>query len=196
MTDFNRPNPQTFDEYDTYQDTGYDNHWQNQYQRTGTPNEFEHERRPSPFYASSAPSHVPTRTHIPQPTSEYQTPHMYPREALRQPVLPSQQRVNPLHPGHPTAIAHHPILVREPFYRPQFQPAQFAEYTNGFQAPFASPFVTHPGVQHINPNIRRHDDTLRNLRSPLLEEFRTAKNKKYELKVCPIVSNLLICRIS
>lgn len=96
---------------------------------------------------------------------------------MRQPVLPAHARVNPLHTGHP-------VLVRDQFYRPQFPPSQFAEYPNGYQAPFApAPFVGHPGMQHVAPTARRHEDTMRNLRSPLLEEFRSAKNKKFELKV-------------
>jgi hypothetical protein len=102
---------------------------------------------------------------------------------LRQTVLSPHARITPVHAGHPTPITH-PIMVREQFFRPQFQSQGFPEYANGYQAPFpAAPFVTHPGVQHMNPNVRRHEDTLRNLRSPLLEEFRSAKNRKFELKV-------------
>ena len=77
------------------------------------------------------------------------------------------------------------MIVRDQFYRPQFQTQQFPEYTNGYQVPYPpGQFVGHPGVQqHMNPNVRRHDDNLRNLRSPLLEEFRSAKTRKFELKV-------------
>jgi hypothetical protein len=172
---------QTFDEYDTYQDE-HNGQWQNQYQRTGTPNEFEHERRPSPFY--NAPAQ--TRAHVANQQNEYQPAHAaYQRETLRQ--QPVQARIHPVHVTHPAAITHQPILVRDQFYRPQFQPAQFTEYTNGYQAPFAAaPFVAHPAIQQVAPNVRRHDDSLRNLRSPLLEEFRSAKNKKFELKVFPL----------
>jgi hypothetical protein len=176
IKDFGRTSQQSFDEYDTYQDE-YNNQWQNQHQRTGTPNEFEHERRPSPFYNN--PSTVPTRART-QPGTDFQQQHTgFNRDPLRQPVLPPHTRV-PIHTG----ITHHPVLVRDQFYRPQFQPSQFPEYPNGYQAPFApAPFVGHPGMQHVAPNARRHEDTMRNLRSPLLEEFRSAKNKKFELKV-------------
>lgn len=179
--DFGRTSQQSYDEYDTYQDE-YSNQWQNQHQRTGTPSEFEYERRPSPFYNNT--TSLPQRAHT-QPGTDFQQPHVgYPRDPMRQPVLPAHTRVNTLHTGHPAAIAHHPVLVRDQFYRPQFQPSQFPEYSNGYQAPFApTPFVGHPGMQHVASNARRHEDTMRNLRSPLLEEFRSAKNKKFELKV-------------
>jgi hypothetical protein len=131
---------------------------------------------------------------VPQIPNDFQVTHVgYTRDPLRQ--QPIQARISTMHgghPGHPGAISHHPILVREQFYRPQFQPAQFPpEYTNGFQAPFAAaPFVAHPGMQQVNPNVRRHEDSLRNLRSPLLEEFRSAKTKKFELKVHPPMMKL------
>lgn len=193
ILDFNRPHSQPFDDYESYQDAEYGNHWQNQYQRTGTPNDFEHERRPSPFYNNAA--HAPpaqSRSHLSQAQNEYQQPQIYNREPLRQQPIQQHQippsahaRINPIHASHPpAAVAPHPILVREQFYRPQFQPSQFPEYQNGYQPQFAAPtFVAHSGVQHVAPNTRRHEDNLRNLRSPMLEEFRTAKNKKYELKV-------------
>jgi hypothetical protein len=190
--DFNRPHSQPFDDYESYQDAEYGNHWQNQYQRTGTPNEFEHERRPSPFYNNSHAPPVQSRSQLSQIPNEYQQQQMYTREPLRQqpiqqqPQVPTAHaRVNTIHTTHPpAAVGHHQILVRDPFYRPQFQPSQYPEYQNGYQPQFAAPtFVGHPAVQHVGSNARRHEDNLRNLRSPMLEEFRSAKNKKYELKV-------------
>ena len=177
ILDFRRPSPQTFDEYASYVD--YNTFQQNQHQR----NEFDHDRRPSPFHTTTAP--VPSRPHIPPPVNEYSQTHVYNRDLPRQPVMPPPIRVNPLHPNHAAPVAHHPMIVRDQFYRPQFQPQQFPEYANGYQAPFnQAQFVGHPAVQqHMNPNMRRHDDNLRNLRSPLLEEFRSAKNKKFELQV-------------
>jgi hypothetical protein len=178
ILDLRRPSSQAFDEYDAYQDVDYNTFPQNQHQRT----EFDNERRPSPFYNHPAP--VPTRPHIPPPTTEYQQPHLYNRDPVRQPILPPA-RVNPVPPSHPAPGTHHPMIVRDQFYRTQFQPQQFPEYTNGYQAQFTpAQYVGHPGVQqHMNPNVRRHEDNLRNVRSPLLEEFRGAKNRKFELKV-------------
>jgi hypothetical protein len=173
---------QTYDDYDTHQDD-HNSQWQNQYQRTGTPNEFEHDRRPSPFF--NAPAQ--TRTHISHQSTDYPLAQTgYPRDPLRQPV--QARAITPIHGAHPAAVTHHPVLLREPYYRPQFQPAQFTEYTNGYQAPFvAAPFVAHPGIQQVSANVRRHEDSLRNLRSPLLEEFRSAKTKKFELKVHTLI---------
>jgi hypothetical protein len=193
IIDFGRPNQQVFDEYDNYTDVEYTSQWSNQNQRTVTPNEFEHERRPSPFYNTAAAA--PTRAHIQQHSTDFHQPHgVYSREPMRQPVIPQHTRVvSPLHAGHPAPIAHHPILVRDQYYRPQFQAQQFPEYTNGYQPPFAgAPFVAHPGMQHLNQNVRRHEDSLRNLRSPLLEDFRSAKNKKFELKVNLLSTKLTI----
>jgi hypothetical protein len=189
--DFGRTNQQSFDEYDAYTDAEYTSQWPNHNQRTATPNDFDHERRSSSFYNNNAAP--PARTHLQQHSTDFNQPHgVYGREPMRQPVLPQHTRVvSPLHGGHPAPIAHHPILVRDQFYRPQFQPQQFPEYTNGYQAPFApAPFVAHPGMQHLNQNVRRHEDSLRNLRSPLLEDFRSAKNKKFELKVSLLLRNI------
>jgi mRNA-binding protein PUF3 len=184
--DFRRPSPQAFEEFGAYQEPDY-NHWQNQQQRTGTPNEYDGERHPSPFYNNAAP--VGARLPISQSSSEYQQPQLYNRDTTRQAVLPPT-RINSVHAGHPAPVVHHPVIVRDQFYRPQFQPQQFPEYANGYQAPYAAaPYVGHAGVQHMNPNARRHEDNLRNLRSPLLEEFRSAKNKKFELKVFLVVDN-------
>ena len=179
----NRSVAQPYDDYDLPQEVDY-NHWQNQYQRTGTPNEYEQERRPSPFYNATVPN-APPRTHVTHPSSEYQPSQAFTREPQRQPAMPPPvARVNPMHPGYPSAQPH-PIVVREQsFYRPQFQPSQFPEYANGYPAPFPpASFVGHPNLAQMNPTIRRHEDSIRNLRSPLLEEFRTAKNRRFELKV-------------
>jgi hypothetical protein len=181
IIDFRRPSPQVFDEYNTFQEVDYSNQWQNQHQRISAPSD-DTERHPSPFYNNSAP--VSTRPQVPISPNEFQQTPGYSREPPRQPVVPPHSRVNPIIASHPATISHHPVVVRDQLYRPQFQPSQFPEYANGYQAPFIpGTFVGHPGVQHMNPNVRRHDDTLRNLRSPLLEEFRSSKNKKFELKV-------------
>jgi hypothetical protein len=182
--EFRRPSPQTYDELDSYQDE-YNNHWQNPPQRTVS-SEFETERRPSPFYNTGA--QVQQRPQAQQQANEFQNPPVYNRDPVRPQqvhTLP-QSRMNPVHVTHPGQLQHHPVLVRDQFYRPQFQTQQFPEFTNGFQPPYSptAPFIGHPAtMQHMNPNVRRHEDTIRNLRSPLLEEFRAAKNKKFELKV-------------
>ena len=184
FSEYRRPSPQTFDEYDTLQDE-YNNQWQNPSQRTISPNEFDNERRPSPFYNTAA--QVPQqRPQIQQPTSDFQNIPVYNRDPMRQPIHASPPtRMNPVHIAHPGPLQHHPVIVRDQFYRPQFQTQQFPEFTNGFQPPYSptTPFIGHLAMQHMAPPVRRHEDTIRNMRSPLLEEFRSAKNKKFELKV-------------
>ena len=167
-----------------YQEEYNQQAWQNQY-RTGTPNEFDHDRRPSPFYNQPPPA-PPVRNHITQHTTEYPLAQTaFSREPMRQQVFPQHARGGPI-PAPAAPVVHHPVLMRDQYYRPQYSPTQFShEYTNGFQPPFAAaaPFGVHPGMQHMPPNARRHEDSLRNLRSPLLEDFRSAKNKHHELKV-------------
>lgn len=105
---------------------------------------------------------------------------------MRQPIHAlAQTRISPVHVPHPGPLQHHPVIVRDQFYRPQFQTQQFPEFTNGFQPPYSptTTFMGLPAIQQMNPNVRRHEDAIRNMRSPLLEEFRAAKNKKFELKV-------------
>jgi hypothetical protein len=178
----------SYDEYDGYQDLDYANQWQNQYQRSGTPNEFETDRRPSPLYNNTV---LPqTRTGVPI-TNDYQQNQIYRDQIRQQPPVVSHARVSPIHAAHPAAV---PVVVREHFYRPQYPPSQFPEYANGYQAQFpATAYVGHtPVQQHMTPHVRRHDDSLRNLRSPLLEEFRGSKTKKYELKVSFLLCDLTI----
>jgi Pumilio-family RNA binding repeat len=182
--DYSRQSHHSYDHAETYQEVEYTPQWQNQFPRAGTPNEYDLDRRPSPFYNAQSVPPPSSRTPVPQ-SQDYSLPpqQTFPRDPMRQPV--HNARVASLHgvPPAPAPTAIHPIVMRDQYFRPQFPPQQFTEYANGYQPPFATPtFVGHPAIQHMPPNVRRHEDSLRNLRSPLLEEFRTSKNKKFELK--------------
>jgi mRNA-binding protein PUF3 len=106
-------------------------------------------------------------------------------EKLRQRLLVTQQQQqqNP-------HLTQNQIMLRDPLYRGpyQVQPPYDYNYNGGLRLPIA-PYPGSPISQLVPPTHpaarRTHDDFGHNMRSQLLEEFRSnsKSNKRYELKV-------------